>query len=62
MKKLVEDHYERRFDKIEAVVTVPAYFNAAQKQATKDAAKIAGLEVKRMISEPTAAVMAAGLE
>ena len=46
----------------EAVVTVPAYFNDAQRQATKDAGKIAGLEVKRIINEPTAAALAYGLE
>ena len=42
----------------EAVITVPAYFNDAQRQATKDAGKIAGLEVKRIINEPTAAALA----
>jgi len=46
----------------QAVVTVPAYFNDAQRQATKDAAKIAGLEVQRIINEPTAAALAYGLE
>ncbi len=46
----------------EAVITVPAYFNDAQRQATKDAGRIAGLEVKRIINEPTAAAMAYGLE
>ena len=46
----------------EAVITVPAYFNDAQRQATKDAGKIAGLEVKRIINEPTAAAMAYGLD
>jgi molecular chaperone DnaK len=46
----------------EAVITVPAYFNDAQRQATKDAGKIAGLEVKRIVNEPTAAAMAYGLE
>jgi molecular chaperone DnaK len=46
----------------EAVITVPAYFNDAQRQATKDAGKIAGLEVKRIINEPTAAALAYGLE
>ena len=50
-----------REDVKKAVVTVPAYFNAAQKEATKNAAKIAGLEVLRIISEPTAAAMAAGI-
>ena len=46
----------------EAVITVPAYFNDAQRQATKDAGKIAGLEVKRIINEPTAASLAYGLD
>jgi molecular chaperone DnaK len=46
----------------EAVVTVPAYFNDAQRQATKDAGKIANLEVKRIINEPTAAALAFGLD
>ena len=45
----------------EAIVTVPAYFNDAQRQATKDAGKIAGLEVKRIINEPTAAALAYGI-
>ena len=44
----------------EAVITVPAYFNDAQRQATKDAGRIAGLEVKRTINEPTAAALAYG--
>ena len=46
----------------DAVITVPAYFNFQQKQATKDAARIAGLNVRHMINEPTAAAMAYGLE
>ncbi|MDO4621063.1 MAG: Hsp70 family protein, partial [Lachnospiraceae bacterium] len=46
----------------EAVITVPAYFNDAQRQATKDAGKIAGLEVKRIINEPTAAALSYGLD
>jgi molecular chaperone DnaK len=46
----------------QAVVTVPAYFNDSQRQATKDAGKIAGLEVERIINEPTAAAMAYGME
>ena len=46
----------------EAVITVPAYFNDAQRQATRDAGRIAGLEVKRIINEPTAASLAYGLE
>ena len=45
-----------------AVITVPAYFNDAQRQATKDAGQIAGLEVKRIINEPTAAALAYGLD
>ena len=47
---------------IEAVITVPAYFNDAQRQATKDAGKIAGLEVRRIINEPTAAALAYGID
>ena len=46
----------------QAVITVPAYFNDAQRQATKDAGKIAGLEVERIINEPTAAALAFGLD
>ncbi|MDA6986882.1 Hsp70 family protein, partial [Escherichia coli] len=46
----------------EAVIPVPAYFNDAQRQATKDAGKIAGLDVKRIINEPTAAALAYGLD
>merc|ERR1711908_91820 len=46
----------------QAVITVPAYFNDAQRQATKDAGKIAGLEVKRIINEPTAAALAYGMD
>ena len=46
----------------QAVITVPAYFNDSQRQATKDAGKIAGLEVKRIINEPTAAALAYGLD
>jgi hypothetical protein len=46
----------------EAVITVPAYFNDSQRQATKDAGKIAGLEVKRIINEPTAAALAYGMD
>lgn len=45
-----------------AVITVPAYFNDSQRQATKDAGKIAGLEVDRIVNEPTAAAMAYGME
>ena len=47
---------------LQAVITVPAYFNDAQRQATKDAGKIAGLEVMRIINEPTAAALAYGLD
>jgi len=60
MKKSAEDYLGETVT--EAVVTVPAYFNDSQRQATKDAGKIAGLEVKRIINEPTAAAMAYGLE
>src|SRR5215831_5070046 len=60
LKKAAEDYLG---DKVtEAVITVPAYFNDAQRQATKDAGKIAGLEVKRIINEPTAAALAYGLD
>ena len=58
MKKTAEDYLGEAVT--EAVITVPAYFNAAQRQATKDAGKIAGLEVKRIINEPTAASLAFG--
>ncbi len=60
MKKTAEDYLGETIDK--AVITVPAYFNDAQRQATKDAGKIAGLEVKRIINEPTAAALAYGLD
>ena len=60
MKKTAEDYLGQ--DVSEAVITVPAYFNDAQRQATKDAGKIAGLEVKRIINEPTAAALAFGLD
>jgi molecular chaperone DnaK len=60
MKETAEAHLGQKVT--EAVVTVPAYFNDAQRQATKDAGKIAGLEVKRIINEPTAAALAYGLE
>jgi len=60
MKKSAEDYLGHEVT--EAVITVPAYFNDAQRQATKDAGKIAGLEVKRIINEPTAAALAYGLE
>ncbi len=60
MKKTAEDFLGEEVT--EAVITVPAYFNDSQRQATKDAGKIAGLEVKRIINEPTAAALAYGLE
>ena len=60
MKKTAEDYLGEEVK--EAVVTVPAYFNDAQRQATKDAGKIAGLEVKRIINEPTAAALAYGMD
>jgi len=59
LKKTAEDYLGE--DITEAVITVPAYFNDAQRQATKDAGKIAGLDVKRIINEPTAAALAYGL-
>src|SRR6201998_2540705 len=63
LRKLVEDASKFLGEKItEAVITVPAYFNDAQRQATKDAGKIAGLEVMRIINEPTAAALAYGLD
>ncbi len=60
MKQTAEDYLGETVT--EAVITVPAYFNDSQRQATKDAGKIAGLEVKRIINEPTAAALAYGLE
>ena len=60
MKKTAEDYLGHEVK--EAVITVPAYFNDSQRQATKDAGRIAGLEVKRIINEPTAAALAYGLE
>ncbi|MBL4746805.1 MAG: molecular chaperone DnaK [Flavobacteriaceae bacterium] len=60
MKKTAEDYLGQ--DVTEAVVTVPAYFNDAQRQATKEAAEIAGLKVRRIINEPTAAALAYGLD
>ena len=60
MKKTAEEYLGE--DVSEAVITVPAYFNDSQRQATKDAGKIAGLEVKRIINEPTAAALAYGLD
>ncbi|MFS8606731.1 MAG: molecular chaperone DnaK [Gammaproteobacteria bacterium] len=60
MKQTAEDYLGEKVT--EAVITVPAYFNDAQRQATKDAGRIAGLEVKRIINEPTAAALAYGLD
>jgi len=60
LKKAAEDYLGESVS--EAVITVPAYFNDAQRQATKDAGRIAGLEVKRIINEPTAAALAYGLD
>lgn len=60
MKQSAEDYLGQKIEK--AVITVPAYFNDAQRQATKDAGKIAGLEVMRIVNEPTAAALAYGLD
>jgi molecular chaperone DnaK len=60
MKETAEAHLGEKVS--QAVITVPAYFNDAQRQATKDAGRIAGLEVLRIINEPTAAALAYGLE
>ena len=60
MKKTAEDYLGEPVT--EAVITVPAYFNDSQRQATKDAGRIAGLEVKRIINEPTAAALAFGMD
>jgi len=60
MKKTAEDYLGQEVN--EAVITVPAYFNDAQRQATKDAGEIAGLTVRRIINEPTAAALAYGLD
>jgi molecular chaperone DnaK len=60
LRQAAEDYLGEKVS--EAVVTVPAYFNDAQRQATKDAGKIAGLEVKRLVNEPTAAALAYGLD
>ncbi len=60
MKETAESYLGQKVEK--AVITVPAYFNDSQRQATKDAGKIAGLEVLRIINEPTAAALAYGLE
>lgn len=60
LKSYAEDYLGEKVEK--AVITVPAYFNDAQRQATKDAGRIAGLEVERIINEPTAAALAYGLD
>jgi molecular chaperone DnaK len=60
LKESAEDHLGEKIN--EAVITVPAYFNDSQRQATKDAGRIAGLDVKRIINEPTAAALAYGLD
>ncbi|MCP3957614.1 MAG: molecular chaperone DnaK [bacterium] len=60
LKQAAEDHLGQKVT--EAVITVPAYFNDSQRQATKDAGRIAGLEVKRLVNEPTAAALAYGLD
>ena len=60
MKETAEDYLGEKVE--QAVITVPAYFNDAQRQATKDAGRIAGLEVLRIINEPTAAALAYGLD
>src|SRR5215468_4360303 len=63
LRKLAEDASKFLGEKVtEAVITVPAYFNDAQRQATRDAGRIAGLEVLRIINEPTAAALAYGLD
>ena len=59
MKQTAEDYLGYKVEK--AVITVPAYFNDSQRQATKDAGKIAGLDVLRIINEPTAAALAYGM-
>ena len=60
LKKTAEDYLGAKLT--EAVITVPAYFNDAQRQATQDAGKIAGLNVRRIINEPTAAALAYGID
>ena len=60
MKQTAEASLGKTVDR--AVITVPAYFNDSQRQATKDAGKISGLEVERIINEPTAAALAYGME
>lgn len=63
LRKLVDDASKYLGDKVtQAVITVPAYFNDSQRQATKDAAKIVGIEVLRIVNEPTAAALAYGLD
>ena len=63
LRKLAEDASKFLGERVtEAVITVPAYFNDAQRQATRDAGRIAGLEVLRIINEPTAAALAYGLD
>ena len=63
LQKLVNDASNYLGERVtKAVITVPAYFNDSQRQATKDAGKIAGLDVLRIINEPTAAALAYGLE
>merc|ERR1712159_928360 len=63
LRKLSDDAGKYLGEKVtQAVITVPAYFNDSQRQATKDAGKIAGLEVLRIINEPTAAALAYGLD
>src|SRR5690606_9635849 len=60
LKQAAEDYLGEKVT--EAVITVPAYFNDSQRQATKDAGRIAGLDVKRIVNEPTAAALAYGLD
>jgi molecular chaperone DnaK len=60
MKKTAEDYLGQEVT--DAVITVPAYFNDAQRQATKEAGEIAGLNVRRIVNEPTAAALAYGLD
>ena len=63
LRKLADDAVKYLGEKVtQAVITVPAYFNDSQRQATKDAGKIAGLEVLRIVNEPTAAALAYGLD
>src|SRR5439155_6040804 len=60
MREIAEDYLGTRVS--EAIVTVPAYFDDAQRQATKDAGRIAGLEVRRILNEPTSAALAYGVQ